>query len=172
MTKHLYFQMSDECLPIFPKFELYKVLKTQIVSTLDKLPMTSNFKYFSRTTMATPDSLKSDFQSRTKTATGLRVLSHPDTEVHHTVYGFSSPSLSSKGQISSSCEGDSSVSNCILSIQLRCMHSHRNTSNKYFKLKDSWGCRPNSNYLLAYVVLGKSITHVQNTRQLHSVQTH
>ena len=35
--------------------------------------------------------------------------------------------------------------------------------NKYFKLRNSWGYCPNSNYLLASVVLGKSITHVWNT---------
>ena len=44
--------------------------------------------------------------------------------------------------------------------------------NKYFELKNSWGCRPNSNYLPASITLGEGITHVQNTRQLHSVQTH
>ena len=44
--------------------------------------------------------------------------------------------------------------------------------NKYFELKNSWGCRPNSNYLPASIMLGGSITHVQNTHQLHSVQTH
>ena len=45
-------------------------------------------------------------------------------------------------------------------------------ANKYFELKNSWGYRPNSNYLPAFIMLGESTTHVQNTHQLHSVQTH
>ena len=49
---------------------------------------------------------------------------------------------------------------------------NRDSKNKYFELKNLWGCRPNSNYLPASIMLGESITHVQNTRQLHSVQTH
>ena len=48
----------------------------------------------------------------------------------------------------------------------------RTPRNKYFELKNSWGCRPNSNYLPASIMIGEGITHVQNTRQLHSMQTH
>ena len=51
-------------------------------------------------------------------------------------------------------------------------HPLAKESNKYFKLKHSWGCLPNSNYLPASNMLGESITRPEHRCQLHSVQTH
>ena len=45
----------------------------------------------------------------------------------------------------------------------QCIQTSILSLNKYFESKNSWGCRPNSNYLLASVVLGKSTTHIWNT---------
>ena len=46
--------------------------------------------------------------------------------------------------------------------------------DKYSELKNSWGYRSNSNYLLASVVIGKSTYYTcsEHTFQLQSVQTH
>ena len=44
--------------------------------------------------------------------------------------------------------------------------------NKYFELENSWGCRPNSNYLLLMCLVKLHITHVRNTHLNCSVQTH
>ena len=37
------------------------------------------------------------------------------------------------------------------------------TKEQVFQVKKTWGCRPNSNYLPASIMLGEGITHVQNT---------
>ena len=38
----------------------------------------------------------------------------------------------------------------------RVTHKNHPTLNKYFELKNSWGCRPNSNYLLKLSIAGQS----------------
>jgi len=56
-------------------------------------------------------------------------------------------------------------------FSFHCGSSHTGTTslNKYFELKNLWGCRPNSNYVLAVVIrksgpdnMSKQCNHMQN----------